>query len=169
MADAMTKPVINIDDLEFVDFGHGDGFAAKLGRIGGLIGARQLGCMLTVVEPGKKAFPFHVHHANEEMFFILAGNGEYRYGEETYPIRASDMLAAPAGGPEAAHQIVNTGDETLKYLAFSTKNQPEVVEYPDSDKFGVSSQSTDGTPFTARIRYIGRPETSLDYWDGEDA
>ena len=169
MADAMTRPVVNIDDLELMDFGHGDGFAAKLGPIGGLIGAKQLGCMLTVVAPGKKAFPFHVHHANEEMFFILAGSGEYRFGEETHPIRAGDMLAAPAGGPEAAHQIVNTGDETLKYLSFSTKVQPEVVEYPDSDKFAVLSQSTDGSPMTARIRHIGRPGSSLDYWDGEDA
>ena len=160
-------PVINIDDVDLIDFGHGDAFAAKLGRIGGLIGARQLGCMLTVVEPGKRAFPFHVHHANEEMFFILAGKGEYRFGDKKHKIGAGDVLAAPAGGPEVAHQIVNTGGETMKYLAFSTKIQPEVVEYPDSGKFAVSSQSTDGSPMTARIRYIGRSETSLDYWDGE--
>ena len=34
MAEATTKPVINIDDMELMDFGHGDGFAAKPGRLG---------------------------------------------------------------------------------------------------------------------------------------
>lgn len=168
MSDPAKIPVINIGDVQSFPFGHGDGFAATLGRIGSHIGMEKLGCMLTVVEPGKAAFPLHVHHANEEMFVVLEGTGEYIYGAETYPIRAGDVIAAPPGGPERAHQIVNSGDVTLKYLGISTKEQPEVVEYPNSNKFAVFSQSVDGTPMTARIRYIGRPENTLDYWDGED-
>jgi uncharacterized cupin superfamily protein len=164
-----TKPVLNIDAVTLRESTHGKRFAAKLGMMGGEIGAKQLGCLLHVVEPGKIAFPFHVHHANEEMFVILEGTGEYRYGSDTYPIRAGDVLAAPAGGPEVAHQIINTGTTAMKYLGISTKLQPEVVEYPDSKKFGVSSRSTDGTPFTARLRFIGRTDTTLDYWDGADA
>ncbi len=167
MADEILRPVVNVDDVTTFPLEKGETFAAQLGSIGKLVGMEKLGCMLTVVEPGKRAFPFHVHHAMEEMFVILGGSGEYRFGAESYPIRAGDVLAAPSGGPEQAHQIVNTGEETLKYLAISTKSEPEVVEYPDSNKFAVISQMEDGSPMTARLRFIGRTETSLDYWDGE--
>ncbi|MBL4644893.1 MAG: cupin [Hyphomicrobiales bacterium] len=165
----MKKPILNIDDARLMPFGQGNKFAASLGQIGKHIGMEKLGCMVTIVEPGKSAFPFHVHHMNEEMFVILEGQGDYRFGEETYPIKAGDVLAAPPGGAERAHQITNTGSTTLKYLGISTKAQPEVVEYPDSDKFAVFSRSTDGSPMTAQLRFIGRTETTLDYWDGEDA
>ncbi len=167
MTDSDLKPVVNVADLDTFPFGHGERFAARLGPIGARIGMEKLGCMLTVVEPGKTAFPFHVHHNNEEMFVVLDGTGEYRFGSEVYPIRRGDVLAAPAGGPDRAHQIRNTGDTDLHYLGISTKAEPEVVEYPDSNKFTMFSQSTDGSPMTARVRYVGRLEASLDYWDGE--
>ncbi|MCG8693888.1 MAG: cupin domain-containing protein [Minwuiales bacterium] len=158
----------NIGDVQLFDNGHGDMFAAKLGRIGPMVGARQLGCMLTVVPPGKRAFPFHAHHANEEMFVILSGAGEYRMGEERTPLAEGDVVCAPAGGPETAHQIINTGDGDLRYLAISTMSQPEVVEYPDSGKFAtISMVPEDGNYLAARILYVGRTENSLDYWEGE--
>lgn len=162
------KPVLNIDDAELIDFGSPGGkFKAKLGRMGPAVGAKKLGAMLTIVEPGKRAFPFHVHHAIEEMFFIIEGEGEYRFGEETYPVGKGDLLAAPTGGPERAHQIVNTGSETLKYLAFSTMDNVDAVEYPDSGKFLIFA-SEDGTPQTARMRHIGRKDQTAEYFDGED-
>jgi len=162
------KPVLNIDDAELMDFASPKGkFEAKLGRLGPALGAEKLGCMLTVVEPGKRAFPFHVHHAIEEMFYVIEGSGEYRFGEEAHPIKKGDLLAAPCGGPERAHQIVNTGAETLKYLAFSTMDKVDAVEYPDSDKFLVFA-SEDGTPQTSRMMHIGRKDQKVDYFDGED-
>lgn len=164
-----TRPIANVDEVKTFPTGKGEKFAAQLGPIGRLIGMKKLGCMVTVVEPGKAAFPFHVHHGMEEMFVILSGEGTYRFGTERYPVGPGDILAAPCGGPESAHQIINTGTTTLKYLGISTKADPEVVEYPDSDKFAVFSQSKDGTPLAARLRFIGRTDTTLDYWDGEDA
>jgi uncharacterized cupin superfamily protein len=164
----MTKPVLNLADVELRNNGHGTQFAAKLGRIGPKIGAKGLGCSLIVVPPGKRAFPFHVHHVNEEMFFILSGTGTLRYGPERYAVRAGDVIASPPGGVEVAHQLINDGREELRYLAFSTLTQPEVVEYPDSGKFAVmSGMPPSGDYRQARVAYIGRKENSLDYWDGE--
>ena len=100
--------IVNLADVPLRDFGNGRAFAAKLGRVGPLIGARKLGCMLHIVPPGKTAFPRHAHHTNEEMFFILSGEGTYRLGAESLPIRTNDLIAAPAGDGETAHQIVNT-------------------------------------------------------------
>ncbi len=164
----MERPILNLDEVELQDNGHGDAFQAKLGRIGPKIGTKNLGCMLTIVPPGKRAFPFHAHHANEELFFILSGTGTLRFGKHTYPVRAGDVIASPPGGSEVAHQLVNSGTEDLHYLAISTNTQPEVVEYPDSAKFAVMSGIPPGGDYgQARVAYIGRKETSLDYWDGE--
>jgi uncharacterized cupin superfamily protein len=78
-----------------------------------------------------------------------------------------DVIACPPGGPETAHQIINTGNEELRYLAVSTKISPEICEYPDSKKFGILGEfsSPAGTPKV--FRYIGREEKSVDYWDDE--
>jgi uncharacterized cupin superfamily protein len=92
-----TRLIVNLADVPLRDFGNGRAFAARLGRVGPLIGARKLGCQLHIVRAGKKAFPRHAHHANEEMFFILSGAGTYCVGAETFPIRANDVIAAPAG------------------------------------------------------------------------
>jgi len=147
LTDPETKTVLNIGDVESLPFGQGDGFAATIGASGKPVGMEMPGCMPFAVEPGKTAFPLHVHHANEEMFVIVEGTGKYVYGAGTYPIRARDM--------------------TLKCFGISTKEQPEVVEYPNSNKFAVFSQSVDGTPMTARLRNNGRTENTLDYRDGE--
>lgn len=162
------KQKINLADVPLRESAYGDGFEAQLGRIGPLIGAKKLGCMLHVVPAGKKAFPFHAHHSNEEMFFVLSGSGTYRLGNESFPIQAGDVIAAPAGDGSTAHQIVNNSAEELRYLVLSTRNDPDVVEYPDTGKFAVASMvPEDKGLMGARIAYVGRVENSLDYWDSE--
>ncbi|WP_075793239.1 cupin domain-containing protein [Massilia putida] len=167
----MDKPIINIDDVTLEPRPPGmspegeaaDRYDAKMGFIGTRIGARKLGYNLTAVPPGKRAFPLHNHHVNEEMFFILQGSGELRLGDAVHPIRAGDIIACPPGGKEVAHQIVNTGTEELRYLAVSTKESPELVDYPDSGKFGILAER----PGTGeRFAFIGRADQSLDYWEG---
>jgi hypothetical protein len=79
-------------------------------------------------------------------------------GDAVYPIRRGDIIACPPGGKETAHQIVNTGKSELKYLAVSTKRAPEICDYPDSGKFAVMSEG---------LRFIGRENQQLDYWEGE--
>lgn len=169
MASEPQRPVINLSDVPLFELRKGETFEAKLGRIAPLIGLTGLGCMLTIVPPGKCAFPFHVHHVTHEMFFILEGTGEYRFGTKTYAVKPGDVLAAPAGGPDEAHQIINTGNGDLRYLAFSTNGgpQPEIVEYPDSNKFAVFSGAPDGSPMKASFMFIGRKDSAVDYWDGE--
>src|ERR1041385_7680477 len=138
----MDKPIINIADVPLEPRPPGmapkgeaaDKYDAKMGFIGTRIGARKLGYNITAVPPGMRAFPCHNHRVNEEMFFILEGSGEVRIGDKTYALRQGDFLACPPGGPELAHQIVNTGTTELKYLAVSTMIYPEICEYPDSGK-----------------------------------
>lgn len=165
----MERPILNITDLEYRQWGHGDRFEARLGTISSKLGADRLGYNVTVVAPGKCAFPFHNHRVNEEMFFILEGEGEVRIGPARHVIRSGDAICCPPGGPETAHQIINTSDTAeLRYLAVSTRLSPEVAEYPDSEKFAVLAELSpgdDGKP--QMLRFIGRLEASLDYWEGE--
>lgn len=167
MTEAVKKPVINTADVPLRDWGNGDAFKAQIGSFGDLIGSRGIGCMLHVVEPGEKAFPFHAHHQIQELFVILEGEGTYRFGEERHPIKAGDVCVAPTGGAQVAHQIINTGSSTLKYLGISTKAETEAVEYPDSNKFAVMSRHDWSNPEGGGIRFVGRIGDTLDYFDGE--
>jgi uncharacterized cupin superfamily protein len=160
------KPIVNIADVPLRDFGKGEKFSAKLARIAPMVGSTGLGCMLTVVPPGKRAFPFHRHHVIHEMFFVLSGSGEYRLGDKTHPVRAGDIIAAPAGGE--AHQIVNTGSEDLRYLGLSTLGEVDVVDYPDSGKMAVAAGIKNADFTTATYSGMGRI-AAADYWDGEVA
>ena len=72
------RPIVNLDDLELNSHQHGESFQASGAQVSGLIGGAKLGYGVTVVPPGKRAWPFHNHHANEEMFFVLSGNGSVR-------------------------------------------------------------------------------------------
>jgi uncharacterized cupin superfamily protein len=165
----MQRPVLNIDELEFGGMTHGERYEARIGSIGSRLGAQKLGYNLTVLPPGKRAFPLHNHRANEEMFFVVAGEGELRVGHTRYALRTGDVIACPPGGPETAHQIINTAVQgELRYLAVSTRLSPDIAEYPDSGKFGVLAEfpaKEDERP--KLMRFVGREHATLDYWDGE--
>ena len=172
----MPKPIVNIADVVLNPQPHvftptaaaAERFEAKIGYIGPHIGAQKLGYNITVVPPGKRAFPLHNHRVNEEMFFVLEGCGEIRIGNATYPIRQGDIIGCPPGGRETAHQIINTSAGELRYLAVSTKLSPEIAEYPDSGKFGVLAELPGDAGGKPRVfRYVGRESGSLNYWEDE--
>ena len=121
-----------------------------------------LGYNLTELPPGKAQCPFHAHREMEEMFLILEGEGELSFGDKRYPLRAHDVIACPTGGPEVAHQIINTGATTMRYLAISNLAEIEICEYPDSGKVGVF-----GARHADRLRKLFRAETDVDYYDRE--
>jgi uncharacterized cupin superfamily protein len=137
----------------------------RWGEIARRIGARKLGYNLTVIAPGKLACPFHNHRSQEEMFFILEGSGELRLGNERHPIRSGDIIACPPGGRETAHQIINTGDVEMRFLAVSSNGETDICEYPDSGKYQVIEPAQDETQRSFRI--VGRYDSTVDYWEGE--
>ena len=124
--------------------------------------ARKLGASVDTVAPGKRSCPYHFHHAQEEMFIVIEGSGTLRVAGEMLPLRAGDVVFIPPG-PKYPHQIINTSNEPLKYLSVSTRETPEICEYPDSGKY-LAMASTDGVPVFDAIQ---RTDTSVDYWEGE--
>jgi uncharacterized cupin superfamily protein len=158
-------PVVNVAALSLERWTQGEFYQSADTSFGSLLGLTGLGTSYNEVPPGKSSCPFHNHHVEDEMFFVIDGTGEYRFGAERYPIRKGDVLGAPAGGPETAHQIINTGATTLIYLCVSTKAKTEIVEYPDSGKFlaKTSGNEAGDKPF----RVVSRGGSQVDYWDGE--
>lgn len=124
--------------------------------------ATKLGASIDTLAPGKRGCPYHFHHAQEELFIVLEGTGTLRVAGETLPLRAGDVVFIPPG-PQFPHQIINTSDAPLRFISVSTRESPEVVEYPDSGKFYVMAKPSDGESFGA----VNRVADSLDYWDGE--
>jgi uncharacterized cupin superfamily protein len=159
----MTKPLINLDEVPFDDVEDNGLYTSRRALFSAAIGARKLGYNLTELPAGKSQCPFHSHREEEEMFLILEGEGELRFGAQRFKLRRHDVVACPTGGPEVAHQIVNTGTTPMRYLSLSTVSATEVCEYPDSQKIGVFAHTS--TP--SGVRRMFRAEAGVDYYDRE--
>ena len=65
-------------------------------------GAADTGGQMTIVEvtehPGAEA-PLHVHHRDDEGFWILEGEVTFEVGEQTIEARAGDYVFGPRGIP----------------------------------------------------------------------
>lgn len=156
------KLIRNIDAVAMHHISREPLYDAQFGRLAPGTAAEKLGASITILEPGKRTCPYHLHNAQEEMFVILDGLGSLRVAGEMLPIRGGDVIFIPAG-PDYPHQIVNTSDRPLKYLAISTREVPEICEYPDSKKYAAYASETEENRFDA----LQRLAPNLDYWDGE--
>ena len=137
-------------------------YASMAARLGTGTAAQKLGACIDIVPAGKRSCPYHFHYAQEEMFIVLEGTGTLRVAGEMLPLRAGDVVFIPPG-PEYPHQIINTSEADLKYLSISTRETPEVCEYPDTGKY-LAMASKDGKRVFSAIQ---RATQNVDYWDGE--
>jgi len=164
----MTRPIINLDELKYATHTHGDRFEAETAAVANRIGAQKLGYRMVRVPPSKSAWPCHSHLVNEEMFLIIEGSGVFIQGGHEYQIRKGDVICAETG-KDKYHEIINTGQDVLVYMAASTMLEPEVCFYPKSGKFGVLAGAAPGRDEDQRdLAYFGREATAVDYWDGEE-
>lgn len=129
----MVKPVINLDEVEFDDVEENGIYTSSRATIGDHIGARHLGYNLTVLPPGKVQCPSTTTMARRRCSSSWRGGRAslWRPALSAAPARRRRL---PPGGPEVAHQIINTGRTTMRYLALSTLVAVEACEYPDSGK-----------------------------------
>lgn len=104
--------------------------------------AQKLGVSVDTVAPGMRSCSYHFHQAQEEMVVVIGGSGTLRVAGSMLPIRTGDVIVIPAG-PAYPYQIIKPSDAPLQYLSISTRETPEICEYPDSGKFSAFA-STDG-------------------------
>ena len=159
--------IVNKDALEWVSWEEGADYAGRCKQLAAAAGAKQLGCRIIQLEPGKRPWPAHYHLGNEEAIYVLKGKGSLRLGKDTFAVKAGDYIALPAS-PDLAHQLRNDGDEVLEYLCMSTMNPMDVVGYPDSKKIGVIAGAAPGANPEERLVSAFFPEDAkVPYWQGE--
>lgn len=164
----MKKNIVNINELTWDSNAHDD-FTYQYSQLSSAASGELLGASIYKVMPGKKIFPYHYHYhyANEEAVFVLEGSGTLRMNNEMILIKQGDYITFPVG-KNYAHQIINTSDELLILLCVSTMNHPDIVEYPDSNKIGVTAGVAPGgetKKILLKARY--RKQDEVDYYDGE--
>jgi uncharacterized cupin superfamily protein len=158
---------IRTDNLEWESHGKGSRIGCRRKPLTVAAGGSKLGCSLYELTPGKRSWPYHYHHGNEEAIYVLEGQGTLRLAKREHAIRAGDYVALPVG-PGGAHQVVNTSSRTLRYLCVSTMIEPDITVYPESRKVGLYAGAAPGGRKEDRTLHVFlRSEPRLDYWDGE--
>jgi uncharacterized cupin superfamily protein len=135
--------VPNLDDIEFDDVRTDEGFHLRRARLGPQTGVTRVGASLWELPAGKAAYPYHFHLTEDEIVIVLEGTLSLRTPEGWSELREGDFVGFPVG-EAGAHQVVNRGDTTARFLAVSNSGMPEVVVQPDANKIGSFERRPDG-------------------------
>lgn len=156
-------PKVNESDLDWTEYDNGEhSFRRK--ELGEAADGAQLGCSLYELDPGTRSWPYHYHTANEEAVFVLSGSGTLRGADGERDLRSGDFVTLPAD-ESGGHQIVNDGDEPLRYLMVSTMVEPDVTVYPEMEKFGVYAGSPPGGREERSFHGYYPIDAEVDYWE----
>ena len=119
--------IFNLNADEWNEEVEHEGFAFKDCWVGARIGSELIGGSMYEVAPGKKLWPYHTHHGNEEWAIVLRGRPTLRTPEGERELAEGDV-ACFRRGKGGAHQVINRTDEPVRVLMLSTVLQPDVVE-----------------------------------------
>ena len=103
-----------------------------------------LGVAEFTVPPHAPAPPAHIHHAHEEVFYVLEGELEFLAGSERVRARAGTFVMVPIG---AVHTFSNPTDKPARFL--NTFTPPRYIHYFEE----MSGLLQAGTP-------VSSPESS---------
>jgi uncharacterized cupin superfamily protein len=131
-----------------------EGYSWRGAKVGKAVGGDEIGACLYELADGERTYPYHLHHGNEEWLLVVAGAPTVRTPAGERVLREGDVLCFPRGAA-GAHLV--TGPGTI--LLLSERHLPDVVEYPDSGKVGVRTESRPGENF--------RRADAVGYWYGE--
>ncbi len=158
---ARPPSIVNVDAVEAR-------FDGRSRLLGAAAGATLTGLDLVSLPAGEEGPQPHCHTVEEELFVVLAGEGELELWappdpqhpfpaapKETYAVRPGHVVSRPPG-TRVPHSF-RAGPQGLTYLAYGTKDSNDVCWFPRSNKVFFR-----GLGVTARLEL-------LDYFDGEPA
>jgi uncharacterized cupin superfamily protein len=96
-------------------------------RLGAAAGTTRTGLSRYRLGPGERAMPVHVHGDEEELFYVLAGEGLSWQDGRTYAVGAGDCVVHLPGAE--AHTIVGAG-AGLDVLAYGSGSDTGVTWLP---------------------------------------
>ena len=142
------------------------GYTWKRMRAGRRLGGEMLGASVYELPPGQGTWPYHLHHANEELLLVLEGAPTLRSPAGERELSPGDAVIFPRG-PAGAHQVRNASGRPARILIVSTMVEPEIGEYPDSGKFGLFAGVAPGGVTDERTLEAFVRDERVDYFDGE--
>jgi uncharacterized cupin superfamily protein len=89
--------IFNLHGDEWDETTEHEGFGFKDGWVGARIGAELIGGSLYEVAPGKKLWPYHIHHANEEWAIVVSGRPILRTTEGERELTEGDVACFRRG------------------------------------------------------------------------
>jgi uncharacterized cupin superfamily protein len=156
--------MVNIEHPQYDEPRDGEGFTCSRARISRQAGAERLGVSLWEVPSGQAAYPYHAHLTEEELVIVLEGRPSLRTPSGWRELEQGEVVSF-LRGEQGAHQIVNRTDAPIRFLAFSTNGDPDIVLQPDSGKVGAFERQ----PAGGGLRVWFRREDEVGYYDGESA
>ena len=116
----------------------------------GGVGARRLarspegglGASLWELQPGGCQFVYHFHHGSEELLLVLRGEPTVRLYDGDRQLHEGDVVSLPRG-PKGGHQLRNESEDVVRILIVSTNADPDVAEYPETGKIGITTEGGD--------------------------
>jgi len=153
---------VNVYNVELTrDEDDPKGYEAGYVRLGPLLGSERLGATVYELEQGNSNCPYHYEYGNEEWLLVLSGKLTVRHPGGETELGPGDLACFP-NGPDGAHKLTNKDTEPVRLVMFSTKVDPSMAVYPDSDKIGAWPQ-----PGGSDDKLMVRRESNVDYWDRE--
>ena len=103
-----------------------------------------------------------IYDREEEIYFVLEGNGLLHYDDQTYPLRPRDFTYLP---PRIRHSLQNSSEQVLRVIVMGFKipskvsigtaaPQPRIVNLDD-----VKQENVDGHPTSVLYKLMLGPRT----------
>ncbi len=153
---------VSITDPIFDEPREHSGFRCLRARVSRQAGCERLGLSLWELPPGEAAYPYHYHLTEEELILVLEGSPSLRTPEGWRELVQGEVVAF-LRGEAGGHQLLNRSEQTVRFLAFSSSGEPDIVIYPDSGKLGAFER----LPHGGGLRTMFRLKDTVDYHEGE--
>ena len=147
---------VNLFALELTsDDDDPEGYHVAYSRVAPLIGGSRLGLSVYELPPDQSICPYHWEAGDEEWLIVISGRPTLRTPDGELELDPWDAVCFPAGA-EGAHKVTNRSDATARVGMLSTRNEPGVSVYPDSNKVGAWPPGK-----------LFRLESAVPYFEGE--
>ncbi|KAG8741045.1 hypothetical protein FRC10_003429 [Ceratobasidium sp. 414] len=122
---------------QLAEVGHGEmsAYATSLSQETGLSG--RLGCNLEVAPPGTRSSDPHAHSVEDELVFVIQGEGSVWLDGHVFPVSPGDAIGFK-GGTGLAHTIINDsnalgdepGQDLVTWVVGENRRSEDRVVYP---------------------------------------
>ncbi|CAE6471883.1 unnamed protein product [Rhizoctonia solani] len=110
-------------------------YATSLSQETGLSG--RFGCNLEIIPPGARSSDPHAHSVEDELVFIIQGEGLVWLDGHTFPVSSGDAIGF-RGGTGLAHTIINdsnaqgeeSGQDLVMWIVGENRRSEDKVVYP---------------------------------------